>query len=117
MKEFKGNTGNWRRGQLLITRITANWDEESRERSNKMERSFIFSNFHHLDKGKSRKRVCIVDVSHPDYEANANLIAAAPELLIALRDCVDALKVIASYGAITPFIERGEKAINKALGL
>lgn len=52
-----------------------------------------------------------------EIQANARLIAAAPDLLKALEHCVNALKVVYSMGATTPIIERAEKVINKALTL
>lgn len=45
--------------------------------------------------------------------ANAKLIEAAPDMLEALEECIKAMKLTCSY-AITPFIERAEKAIKKA---
>lgn len=46
-------------------------------------------------------------------EANAKLIAAAPDLLEALERCKEALKVVCS-SKVTPFITQAEKAIDKA---
>lgn len=46
-------------------------------------------------------------------KANAKLIAAAPELLKSLQECVKAMKIVTS-SAIKPFIERAEQAIKKA---
>lgn len=50
-------------------------------------------------------------------KANAQLIATAPELLVELKHCVEALKAVSSFGATKPIIECAEKTINKALGL
>lgn len=47
-------------------------------------------------------------------EANAKLLAAAPELLEALKGCVTALKTVASFGGTKPFIDRAMLAIEKA---
>lgn len=48
-----------------------------------------------------------------EMEANAKLIAAAPDLLKSLQECVKAMKIVTS-SAIKPFIERAEQAIKKA---
>lgn len=47
-------------------------------------------------------------------EANAKLIAAAPEMLEHLQYAVKALKSISSFGATTPIIDRLESVIKKA---
>jgi len=51
--------------------------------------------------------------SSAEIKANAKLIAAAPDLFESLEECVIAMKKVCS-SAITPFIERAEKAIKKA---
>lgn len=48
-----------------------------------------------------------------EMKANAKLIAAAPDLLKSLQECVKAMKIVTS-SAIKPFIERAEQAIKKA---
>lgn len=53
-----------------------------------------------------------------EMKANAHLIAAAPELLEELEQCVRALKVVYSVvGEPEDMINRAEKAISNALGL
>lgn len=47
-------------------------------------------------------------------KANARLISAAPDLLAACEQCVNALEVVSSFGATTPIIARAKQAINKA---
>lgn len=48
---------------------------------------------------------------------NAQLIAAAPELLSELRHVVNALKTVSSFGATEPIIKHAEAVISKALGM
>lgn len=99
--EFKGTKGEW---NLVMT--------------NEVES--------HLDIAiNSDKDDCIAWVySSSDYKdingnANAKLIAAAPELLEALQDCLESLEVYVKDGFImsnTISENKARKAIKKALG-
>ena len=130
MKEFKGT--EWTRGKLLKTRITSQWDQESFEKTNRYERTRVFSNFSEKDQGKGRVLVCTLNESHPDYELNSSIITAAPELLEALIETDKDLCILevnmAQIEKIDPRADgmtrlvsewrnRNKKAINKALGL
>ena len=56
---------------------------------------------------------------NPEVEtqvANANLIAAAPELLEALQEFVDLFPDVIDGDAIMPALDKGMAAIAKALG-
>jgi hypothetical protein len=57
--------------------------------------------------------ICIANT-----EANARLIAAAPELLLCLRDCMDALDRAKTISVRKQWevMSRAENVINKALG-
>ena len=46
----------------------------------------IYSDFRYDDEGRSRKRVCIMDEAHPDFQANRQLILKAHELKRTLSD-------------------------------
>ena len=46
----------------------------------------IFSDFNYDDEGRSRKRVCVMDESHPDFQANRQLVLKAHELKRTLSD-------------------------------
>lgn len=81
----KHTPGPWNRGITLNTRQTRQWSQKEIEANNKTEQSLIFANFTSLDEGIGRSLICTVDRINPDYQANARLIAAAPELLEALK--------------------------------
>ncbi len=71
----------WKRGRTLITAQTKRWSKEEMEENNKIEKSIVFSDFTSYDEGRSRKKVCLMNELHPDYESNAKLIEATPRLL------------------------------------
>lgn len=64
--------------------------------------------------GESRLRICDMDTISDDAEANARLIAAAPELVEALED---ALRMAMFEGApFRPWHNAARAALAKALG-
>ena len=95
-EEFKGSRGPW----------AAHGDEES------MATSVVMSEFGAI--------LCIVGTYMTSMEedyANANLIAAAPELLEALQELVHAdTHGIKNCSAQVNALEKAKSAINKALG-
>lgn len=100
MKEFKGTRGKWYMSndtgglQVHSTRFPAGIDIIS----------LMFPQFH-----------------DEQTKANAQLIAAAPELLNALQALMDGVAnlppLTAIEGALEKQYKQAEKAINKALGL
>lgn len=54
--------------------------------------------------------------AHSETEANARLIAAAPDLLEALQGAVRAMEIATLLPSFKPFIQRGKSAIAKATG-
>lgn len=50
-----------------------------------------------------------------EAEANAKLISVAPDLLEALEECVELMKINAGERLMMPAIKRAEMIINKAL--
>jgi len=56
----------------------------------------------------------VIDIERDRH--NANLIAAAPELLEALKKCTKALDEISWQSWCGPIIDEAELAIDKALG-
>lgn len=75
----KHTPGPWSRGRVLNTSQTARWTQQARDEVGAIEATQVFSSFTQLDEGRGRGLVCTVNEHHPQYEANANLIAAAPE--------------------------------------
>ena len=66
------------------------------------------------DQGDYYDRIAVCDRDLTNSEANANLIAAAPELLADLERAIELLTQV--YGADT-FIKEAMETINKAKGL
>ncbi|EGT4354718.1 hypothetical protein ACM917_002316 [Cronobacter sakazakii] len=95
MKDFKGSAGPW----------SAHDDEES------MATSVVMNDFGDI--------LCVVGTfmtsTEEDY-ANANLIAAAPDLLEALQEFVDLFPDVIDGDAIMPALDKGYAAIAKAIG-
>ena len=59
----------------------------------------------------------VIGISHDEEFANARLIAAAPELLEALEDCVAVMdRELAGLKAIQPELSSARAAIAKATG-
>ncbi len=90
----KHTKGQWRRGFTYITRITQHWGQEQLDRNNIEEGTRIFANMRNSDEGRSRILIAQLDFTDPNYEANAKLIAAAPELkerLVITNDTLSAI--------------------------
>ena len=59
----------------------------------------------------------VIGISHDEEFANARLIAAAPDLLEALKDCVAVMdRELAGLKAIQPELSSARAAIAKATG-
>jgi len=108
--------GEWKRGKTLLTQQTASWTREQRKANDGIEESMIFSNFSQQDQGKSRQLICTVARENYDYEANAQLIASAPELLEAYKDLVKAHKTKMGKSAVQLRIDLAKQVIKKAEG-
>jgi len=85
--------GIWERGKTLLTPTTRKWTKEEWDRNEREERRSIFQHFKMSDQGRSRNRVAIVEDYHPDFERNANLIAAAPELYEQLKAAIEIIRI------------------------
>ena len=96
MKEFKGTKGTFKDG-------TIGWKYYSYKEDERV--GFSTHEIHFSDDGE-----CVAEVVHD--EANAKLIAAAPELLKALQTC---LKRITNESHEPFAILEATQAINKAL--
>ena len=89
----------WTRGTTLLTEQTRRWSKEQLEANESREQSLIFAHFSAADQGRSREVIAEVRRDHPDYDANARLIAAAPLLLEDLRYVADGLQHIGTIWA------------------
>lgn len=99
MNEFKGTPGPW-----SLNRHGA----------------VVGGKFHEYANGSAQSQVAMVvgsrEVVEQEMKANAALIAAAPELLEALKDCVRGLEHIASQ-LFPDTLERAHAAIAKATSI
>ena len=73
----------------------------------------IFAGFSQSDEGRRRQLICTVARENLDYEANAQLIASAPELLEA---CKKALRDFPDYYHYNDVRKKIKQAITKAEG-
>lgn len=95
MTEFKGTKGKWSIGEQDQYGIQI-WCNQSH---------YVARAYH----GGS-------DRTDDETNANAQLIATAPELLSELQHAVKALEAVSSFGATRPIIESAKRIISKALG-
>ena len=94
--------GPWRQGFTLATNVTRRWTQEQWQQNEERERRLVFVNFTARDEGSGRKLIAACE-----SEDDARLIAAAPELLDALKDLVD-------NGIGTESVKHARAAIAKA---
>lgn len=76
----------WRRGLTLCTPLTRDWTQQKIYYNNLKEQQIVFSDFMDEDQGRSRQKVCTLNIDHQKYERNARMIENAPEMLRALKD-------------------------------
>lgn len=80
---------NWKRGITLMTPTTKRWSKEQIEKNDSIEQTMVFSNFSSMDLGTGRQLICTLNRNNVDYEKNAKLIEAAPELHSTLKEIYD----------------------------
>lgn len=83
MATTKHTPGPWSQGRTLRTNQTQQWTPEQWQVNQAIERRLVFYRFTSADEGRSR-----ILVAQCDREEDAHLIAAAPELLEALKGLV-----------------------------
>ena len=76
----------WRRGITLMTNITKHWRKEDIEKNNIIEQTMIFESFKNIDDGRGRQLVCTLERFNSNYEKNAKLIEAAPEMYNIIKE-------------------------------
>jgi hypothetical protein len=101
---------NWQRGRTLITPVTRKWTPEQFAQNDLYERTIVFSDFTNIDAGRSRKQVCSLNTSHPEFEQNAKLIENAPAMLSQLHVC---LQLLIDQGGHESVIFDIEKLLSK----
>lgn len=109
----KHTQGKWDRGTTLWTNETKDWTRERVQLNERLERGLIYAFFTPIDEGCGRVVIAEVRRDNPDYEANACLIEAAPDLLEALRDCSTWMS---EHGCVPPCLQDAFRAIAKATG-
>lgn len=95
----------WNRGKTLLTPNTRGWSRAKFQRNDAMEGIAIFSDFSAVDLGTSRKRVCTLEINHPDFELNRRLIEGAPEMYNAIEKMIAAADSGDTITALIGFVE------------
>ena len=90
--------GPWRQGITLMTPTTRKWKSGHIEANDLAESLFVFANFKNDEKDQGRSRILVAKAQTPE---DANLIAAAPEMLELLKDCHYVLVSRSLAGGIT----------------
>lgn len=87
----KFTEGPWEIGRTIITRYTCGWSKEQIEANNEAESQMVFARFTAEDEGRSRILIAgnTAQLSVEENQANAHLIAAAPDMYAAIQDALD----------------------------
>ena len=101
MKDFKGTQGDWE-----AKRNAAYWEVTNRDNDQVL--AIAIHNFDYRDNGLQLD-------DNEKAEANAKLIAAAPELLANLQRIIERIKECEYQDSFPSAFRRAEAAINKAL--
>ena len=88
MTNVSHTPGPWSQGRTLLTAQTKRWSKDQWDENERMERRTIFASFSAEDEGRSRIPVARISEQAHEWEANARLIAAAPDLLRELKHLV-----------------------------
>lgn len=102
--EFIHTSGDWSIGVTLLTPTTKKWTAEQIAENDEIENRTVFSNFHSLDNGRSRYRICICNCVE-----DAVFISKAPSLLkqnIILREALEKIDKMISGGCVTKEIKQ-----------
>ena len=105
MEDFKGTKGKW------ISRYNNSYWEVNREEDfEDGKRLAVSVMVFNIEDGN-----CEFDVSHED-KANAQLIAAAPDLLQALQSFANGVRERGFAGHLSDYLKQADTIIAKALG-
>lgn len=88
---------NLKRGVTLLTPYTKNFTHEEWSRNEAQEKSKIFTDFFESNQGTSRKLVCTLNPSHPDYETLPDLICVAVNNHEKLKEALKPFAALAKH--------------------